>query len=72
MNRWYRFWIKSSRGTDCTSYVQLPYRLSEEAIKDYLEEWCSQFGAWHVSDNHVSYGYEKVRKPPARKQMKKS
>ena len=61
--RWYKFWIKSSRGTDSIAYKQLPHRLSKDEVKDYLEEWCETFGAWHVSDNSIEYGWEKVRKP---------
>ena len=62
--RWYKFWIRSSRGTDCQTYLKLPHRLSKQEIRERLESWCSDFGAWHVSENHVEYGWEKVRKPP--------
>jgi hypothetical protein len=53
-----RFWIKSSRGTDRAETVCVPAEWSEDSIKDELEEWCEQFGAWHSSENLVSYGFE--------------
>jgi hypothetical protein len=62
--RWYRFHIQSSRGTDHTSYVKLPYGLSKEEIKDELEEWCRHFGCWDSSENCITYEWDKVRKPP--------
>jgi hypothetical protein len=52
------FWIKSSRGTDAKEKVKLPDNFSEEDIKHELEDWCSNFGAWHVSCNTVRYGYK--------------
>ena len=61
--RWYKFWIKSSRGTDSHTFVQLPHHLSKADIKERLEEWCSGFGAWVVSENYMHYGWAKVRKP---------
>lgn len=61
---WYKFWIKSSKGTNCISYKQLPHRLSKFEIRCYLEKWCSSFTAWDISENYISYGYAKVRQPP--------
>ena len=63
--RWYRFWIKSSRGTNAQTFVQLPHHMDGEDVKAKLERWCSSFGAWEASENHIEYGFEKVRKPPA-------
>lgn len=66
--RWYKFWIKSNRGTNSVAYKQLPHRLSKGEVKNYLEEWCAKFGAWHVSENYIEFGWEKVRKPPKNKE----
>lgn len=52
------FWIKSSRGTDIKSKVQLPDDYDEEAIKSELEQWCEKKAAWQVSDNLVKYGFK--------------
>ena len=59
----YKFWIKSSRGTNKSEIVSIQFgegELTEDEIKDELEQWCSQFGAWHVSENFMRYGYEEV------------
>jgi hypothetical protein len=56
-----RFWIKSNRGTDENEIVIIPRSLDGEALKDLLESWCDQFGAWHHGDNVVRYGLESVR-----------
>ena len=58
----YIFWIKSNHGTDIQHAVILPAVEKKSAIKDRLENWCSQFGAWTHSDNTVEYGYVKVNK----------
>lgn len=55
------FWIRSSRGTDEVTVREYRAKVSKEQIKADLEEWCSRFGAWHVSENMVSYGYKTVR-----------
>ena len=61
--RWVKFWIRSNRGTDCTTYTKLRHGISDDGIKEKLEQWCSGFAAWSISD--VSYGYARVRQPPA-------
>ena len=62
---WVRFWIKSNRGTDQEGYEWLPdVDENDETIKEALEDWCSQFGAWDHGDNVVDYGYEVVKRPP--------
>ena len=58
----YEFWIVSSRGTDHKEVLPLPAEWDEEDIKHELEQWCEQFGAWHVSENFVRYGYRRVKK----------
>lgn len=57
-----KYWIKSNRGTKGSAVVTVPRGLSKEEKKEYLEEWCSQFGAWHHSDNIVHYGWKYVKK----------
>ena len=51
------FWIHSSRGTDEGATLNVPADWDDEDIKYELEEWCSQFPAWHVSENYVRYGW---------------
>lgn len=65
---WFKFWIKSSRGTNSIEYQLLKGPLTKDDIKWYLEEWCSSFGAWHVSGNYVEYGFVRISpsKLPAR------
>jgi hypothetical protein len=62
---WYRFWIKSNRGTDSSTfkfYAEPRYKCE---IKDDLEQWCSGFGCWDMSESMVRYGVEKKRPPIA-------
>lgn len=61
---WVKLWIKSSRGTDNSEHKLVPDEWDEETLKDYTEEWCSQFGAWSHSDNYVRYGFERLEKVP--------
>ena len=53
------FWIKSSRGTDEMSVQKYPASITEEEIKDDLENWCANFGAW--TQSHVNYGFKFVK-----------
>lgn len=71
----YLFWIKSSRGTDSACYKIYDAPQSAEVLKGDVEEWASLFGAWNVSENHVSYGYKKVSSktiPKNKVEMKKA
>ena len=58
------FWIRSSRGTDSKIVFKYDRMPDKDTIKEHLEDWCSSFGAWQVSDNMVSYGYTILRKTP--------
>jgi hypothetical protein len=51
------FWIRSSRGTNRRETVILPRGTPADEKQHLLEAWCSQFGAWHVSENFVRYGW---------------
>jgi hypothetical protein len=51
------FWITSSRGTNNSEIFDFPEDLDDADIKDELEQWCSQFGAWSASENFISYGF---------------
>jgi hypothetical protein len=66
----YLFWIKSSRGTDYKTVYAFKAGTPLDYVKQVLEEWCSKFAAWHVSDNHVRYGYKKVKMPGRRELIK--
>lgn len=59
-HKWYRFWLKSNRGTDVSIYKFLAG--DEDEIKDRLEHWCSNTAAW--TQSHCQYGYEGVTNPP--------
>ncbi len=66
---WFKFWIKSDRGTDEITYLWIPSnelpRKKEEKkkeIEDRLECWCSRFYAWTASI--CDYGFKQVGKPP--------
>ncbi len=65
------FWIKSSRGTDRKTVINVPSTWTKEDIKFSLENWCSCFGAWEASENVVRYGYKKVIIPPRKELIKK-
>lgn len=56
----YRFWIRSSRGTDESEVVEMPVEYTKEDLRYEVEAWCKKFAAWHVSQNCVSYGFEAV------------
>lgn len=58
----YIFWIRSSRGTDDQAVVRIDSSLKKISIRDELERWCGSFGAWHVSENFVSYGWAVANK----------
>lgn len=60
----YLFWITSSRGTDEKRVFLLPASYSKDDISSVLEEWCSHFGAWNVSENVCQYGFKRVAIPP--------
>lgn len=63
--RWYKFWIKSRRGTDEVTYVRLPHRMDREDVRDKLEKWCARFPAWDMAGcNGLEFGWVKVRWPP--------
>jgi hypothetical protein len=59
----YTFWIQSSRGTDSTTVRAYREKPSKEKLDSDLEEWCEKFGAWHVSENAVSYGWKQIKVP---------
>ena len=66
MKKKYRFWITSNRGTNQSEIREVDifdYDEKQEAaeVKGWLENWCSQFGAWNHSDNVVRYGYEAIK-----------
>lgn len=70
-----RFWLKSNRGTNVSAVRMLEDGLDKVDIKGYLESWCSNYGAWDHSDNHVQYGYEVLDPPPrdvVEKELKKT
>lgn len=57
---WFKFWIRSNRGTDSEEYKHIDGPVTKSEIKDILEDWCDTFGAWHHSDNFVEYGFRRV------------
>jgi hypothetical protein len=56
---WVTFWIRSNRGTNEKTRIQVPADWSEDAIKDECEQWCEQFPAWYHSDNMVQWGFDR-------------
>ena len=69
---WFRFWITSNRGTDQSTFKYFAEPVIHAEIKDALEEWCSGFAAWTISD--IKYGFEKKQPPIAelRAKLKKA
>lgn len=67
----YIFWIRSSRGTDDMTIRKVPKDTTKDVLKEILENWCSHFGAWHVSENCVSYGMKSIKVLPRRELLKK-
>jgi hypothetical protein len=61
---YYKFWLKSSRGTDELIVRMYNEKQPEETLKSDCEEWASHFGAWVVSENVCSYGWEEVENLP--------
>ena len=59
-NRKYYFWLKSSRGTDVSQIKDFPENVFGKSIDFELKNWCSQFGAWQVSENCCTYGYDTI------------
>jgi hypothetical protein len=66
---WYRFWIKSGRGTDEQTYRWLEYKgmtkaEKEAEIKAEVESWCSRFACWEMGESVMRYGFNTVKLPP--------
>ena len=55
----YIFWLYSSRGTEQIQPTNLPEYFNKGDIETELEDWCSRFGSWHVSENVCHYGFLK-------------
>jgi hypothetical protein len=55
------FWIKSNRGTDDKTIVEVPGNWTNAEVQDELEEWCSHFGAWTASESICSYGFKAIK-----------
>jgi len=53
----YYFWIESSKGTQAIQLTHLSKHLGKSEIEYELEDWCSSFRTWHVSENIVYYGF---------------
>jgi hypothetical protein len=60
---WFRFWIKSNRGTDQQGWKFFDIPLTKAEIKCHLEQWCSEFGCWRISENMVDYGFDRKWPP---------
>lgn len=59
---YYKFWLKSSRGTDeiyIRCYIGKP---NSEQLKADVEEWASHFAAWEASEIRLAYGWERIAK----------
>ena len=61
---YYIFWLRSSRGTDEMRVRMYDERQDKDTLKADVEAWASNFGAWHVSENTVSYGWKEIRNLP--------
>ena len=64
---YYQFWLQSSRGTDAVITRKYWCKPTKEQLKLDVEDWCKRFGAWEVSENHLSYGWKPVTPPKNRK-----
>jgi hypothetical protein len=63
---YYQFWLQSSRGTDAAIMRRYEIKPDKDQLKQDVEDWCEKFGAWHVSENHLSYGWRPVKPPKTR------
>ena len=61
---YYLFWLKSSRGTDEVTVRLYNEPQDKDNLKGDVEDWASHFGAWHVSENALSYGFKELRSLP--------
>jgi len=67
---YYKFWLKSSRGTDEVSVRMYNSPQTEETLRADVETWGFCYGAWKMSD--CRYGFEGLNKlPKNRKECKK-
>ena len=64
------FWLKSNRGTNVKAVYNIPIDWNKEEIKDKLEHWCNNYGAWTHGDNYIQYGYRAVKIPKRRELLK--
>ena len=55
--RMLEFWISSSKGTNRQAFIPVPPDWKDDDIKAELEEWCSQFGCWGMSESYMRYGW---------------
>lgn len=54
----YIFWIISSKGTDDATIKAIPEdSCTDDNLEDLVEEWASDHGAWHVSENSARAGW---------------
>jgi len=58
------FWIKSGRGTDDMDCFEIPNDISKDDLNYHLEDWCSKFGCWNMSESFVEYGWCNIKRPP--------
>lgn len=61
------FWLRSAKGTSGSKFVMLPMDWTEDEIKSELQEWCSQFGCWGMSDSYIRYGFNEEKDFGSRK-----
>lgn len=57
---YYKFWLKSSRGTDQMTVRVYDYEPDEPTLKDNVEAWTECFPCTKVSENAWSYGWEEI------------
>lgn len=61
---YYKFWLKSSRGTDEMTIRIYNELQTEDDLKEDCENWCKCFGAWSASENVCSYGWQLLKNLP--------
>jgi hypothetical protein len=67
---WFKFWIKSSRGTDDCEHRWIP-KAKEWTKKQHLEEVKSQLDDWIKRWDHLEYfNYGYIKKKPSRMAQK--
>jgi len=66
---YYKFWLKSNRGTDEISVRRYSTKPTNETLENDCDDWSHGHGAMQHSDNICHYGWKVLKKLPKNRQV---